>query len=92
MKPDLAAQLRALASRVRANLPRRSDPEQFHVEKDDIAKALLTIANAIEGRSDRSYESYANARRVVVTTQSEVIGGKRVTVQRRRLPFAISSG
>lgn len=32
--------LRELARRVRSNVPARSDPERFHVEKDEIVKEL----------------------------------------------------
>lgn len=47
-------QLLELAQRIRANVPRRNDPEAFHAEKDDIANQLRRIAreasNHLSGR------------------------------------------
>jgi hypothetical protein len=83
---DAAEQLRALALRVRHNLPRRRDPEKFHVEKSDIEKALVTLANKLDGTTERR----SKPRRVVVTTK--VIAGRRVIVQRPRMPFAVFVG
>ncbi len=39
--------LAALARRVRALAPSHRDPEAFHVEKDEIERALRRIAGAI---------------------------------------------
>ena len=46
MTADHSQQLFELAQRVRANVPRRDDPEAFHAEKDDIAAQLRKIARA----------------------------------------------
>lgn len=43
-----AATLSTLANRVSRLSPDRRDPEQWHLEKDDIAKALRRIAREIE--------------------------------------------
>lgn len=94
---DVAAKLRALAARVRNNLPRRNDPERFHIEKDEIARELLSLAVPFEAMSDREQRQAEAVRvtkgqRVQIITGATVINGKRVTVQRRRMPFAISIG
>jgi hypothetical protein len=83
---DAADQLRALALRVRHNLPGRHDPEKFHIEKSEIERTLLRIAAKFDGRNRPS----AKSQRAVVTT--EVIAGRRVIVQRPRMPFAIFIG
>jgi glutaredoxin len=48
---DLAAKLRALAERVRRNVPLRSDPERFHVEKACLCQDLEHLARRLEERS-----------------------------------------
>lgn len=95
-----AEQLRALASRVRRNHPMRNDPERFHIEVSEIAHELADIAEWLvpcrSGRVERANGGQAKVTpirgksRVIVTT--EVIAGRRVTVQHRRLPFAIHVG
>ncbi len=40
----IAERLMDLARRVVQNLPRRDDPERFHLEKDEIACELRRIA------------------------------------------------
>ncbi|HEX4237715.1 MAG TPA: hypothetical protein VHZ64_07230 [Xanthobacteraceae bacterium] len=44
MDADVAEQLRALARRVRHNVPHHRDPERFHVEKSEIEHALGRLA------------------------------------------------
>jgi hypothetical protein len=41
--------LHTLATRVSRLAPDRRDPERWHFEKDDIAKALRRIAREMEG-------------------------------------------
>lgn len=89
MDADVAADLRALAQRVRYNLPHRHNPEQFHIEKSEIERALRTIANRLDGTSERKAAKRA-ARAPVLTT--EIIGGRRIAVQRTRKPFSIFVG
>jgi hypothetical protein len=48
MDADLAAKLRALADRVRRNVPLRHDPEHFHVEKACLCQDLEYLASQIE--------------------------------------------
>jgi hypothetical protein len=48
MDADIAAYLRALAGRVRRNVPLRSDPERFHVEKSCICQDLEHLARDFE--------------------------------------------
>jgi hypothetical protein len=48
---DIAAELRALSERVRRNVPLRSDPEHFHVEKACLCQDLEHLARHIEERS-----------------------------------------
>lgn len=84
MSVDLAAELRALASRVRRNLPDRHDPERFHEELSEIAHCLGALANGL-----RPIGPAPKGRPEVVTT---VVNGRRIAVQRQRLPFAIFVG
>jgi hypothetical protein len=51
MDADLAAKLRALAERVRRNVPLRRDPERFHIEKSCIAQDLEHLANRLDERA-----------------------------------------
>jgi hypothetical protein len=51
---DLAVCLRALAERVRRNVPLRRDPERFHVEKSCIAQDLEHLASICEAKQERS--------------------------------------
>jgi hypothetical protein len=44
----LADKLAALAKRVVVNVPDRRNPEQFHVEKSQIAHELRRIAKEVE--------------------------------------------
>lgn len=97
--PDAADKLRALASRVRRNLPLNSDPERFHVEMSVIARAILDVADELDptarrGRPDQGRDqperpTSAGKGRVVVTTHTLVVAGKSIAVQRRRLPFSV---
>jgi hypothetical protein len=48
MDADIAAYLRALAERVRRNVPLRHDPEYFHVEKACICQDLEHLARDFE--------------------------------------------
>jgi hypothetical protein len=45
--PD-AQTLRALSQAVRRLRPDHRDPESYHVEKDQIAKALIALARKLE--------------------------------------------
>jgi hypothetical protein len=45
------AQLRELAARVRRLSPSHWDPERFHFEKDELARALVRLARRAEGRA-----------------------------------------
>lgn len=44
-EPDL---LRDLADRVRRLSPSHRDPERFHIEKDEVARQLMTLARRRE--------------------------------------------
>ncbi len=88
MDADVADALRALAQRVRQNVPHRRDPERFHVEKSCIAQDLARLAEGIEVGSPPPRRR--TPRRVVVTT--EVIAGRRIIVQKPRMPFSIFVG
>jgi hypothetical protein len=49
MTPDPDAQtLRALSQAVRRLRPDHRDPESYHVQKDEIAKALVALARKLE--------------------------------------------
>jgi hypothetical protein len=48
-RQPLPCQLRELAADVRRLLPHRSDPERFHVDKDDVAHRLVSLAVRLEG-------------------------------------------
>jgi hypothetical protein len=78
--------LRALAKRVCHNVPHRSDPERFHIEKSEIEATLAKLARRFEVEP-RGRQA---PKRPVVTT--EVIAGRRVIVQKPRPPFAIFVG
>jgi hypothetical protein len=71
VKPDVAAQLRALALRVPSNLPRHNHPERFHVEKDDIAKGILALAALIEADAPKA-ALVSQKRRARVTSNTVV--------------------
>jgi hypothetical protein len=73
---------------VRHNLPARLDPERFHIKKSEIERTLVRIAAKLEGQEDR--RAREKPHRTVVTT--EVIAGRKVIVQRPRMPFAIFVG
>jgi predicted deacylase len=77
-----------LGQRVRHNIPHRIDPERFHLEKSEIEKRLGMLAKKLEAGG--SAKAALRARRVVVTT--EIIGGRRITVQKARMPFAVFVG
>jgi uncharacterized protein (DUF2252 family) len=84
---DLAAKLRALAERVRRNVPLRRDPERFHVEKSCICQDLEHLAEQFERPTDPQI-TVSRQRRTIT---SEVIGGRRVTVKHKREPFFTST-
>ena len=48
MDTDVAAELRALADRVRRNVPHRRDPERFHTEKSCVCQDLECLARRFE--------------------------------------------
>jgi hypothetical protein len=83
---DVAEALRALVRRVRHNVPSGHDPERFHVEKSEIERALAKLADRFDVGPRRRQEP----RRPVITT--ELIGGRRIMVQKTRMPFAIFVG
>jgi hypothetical protein len=87
---DVAAQLRALASRVRRlSPPLSSDPERFHEERSEIAFEIVTQADRLGPRSAQEREparaqlEVERARGRQVTT-TRTIKGRRVLVQERR--------
>lgn len=84
---DLAAELRALEERVQRNVPHRRDPERFHVEKSCIAQDLSRLADRFERGGAERPAVRPRAPQVV-----EYIAGRRVVIQTRRMPFAISAG
>jgi hypothetical protein len=45
---DIAAELSAIAERVRRNIPHCRDPERFHTEKSCICQDLETLAEVFE--------------------------------------------
>ena len=98
---DAAAKLRALAKRVRHNVPRSGDPERFHIELSEIARGIGVLADEIgQATYDDTRESPVTAGqgrkptagRVHTTMSTVVVAGRRVAVQRRRMPFAIFVG
>jgi hypothetical protein len=93
---DVAAGLRALADRVRRNIPLNSDPERFHEEKSEIARGLIDIAEGVSPGGRRAsvpvaVEVSEKRRGRVVAHSVVLVNGRRVTVQARRMPFATSS-
>lgn len=46
-----AEALRVLAHRVRRLCPHHRDPERFHMDKDEVARALLRLAREREDRA-----------------------------------------
>ena len=49
MDADVAEALRALAKRVRHNVPTGHNPERFHIEKSEIEGALSRLAKRLDG-------------------------------------------
>jgi hypothetical protein len=88
MSADVAAELRALASRVRRNVPDRHKPERFHEEVSEIAHALHDIA-AKMGVTPGVAKPKPSRRQVVIST---LVNGRRITVQKPRPSFAIFIG
>jgi hypothetical protein len=86
-----AAELRALADRVRRNVPHRRDPERFHVEKSCVCQDLERLARRFEERPPKP-ELRVTRQRLRQEITAQYIGGRRVTVQRTRAPFAIFVG
>jgi hypothetical protein len=82
---DAAEQLRALAERVRRNVPRRRDPERFHMESSEIARGILDIAGTLSFDREPAPRKAASGR---LATEVTIIGGRRIVVQSRK-PFAI---
>lgn len=90
MKSDVAAELRALASRVRRNMPDRHNPERFHEEADDIAHSINAIASSLPAECEEvPVEPSRRRKAVVVVTRTFVVGGKKHREQAPRSPFAI---
>ncbi len=93
---DVADRLRALAERVRRNVPRRRDPERFHMEAHEIARALLDMAGqasdqAITDRVNRSTPTAAPAQKSTLgrtIVGRETVNGRTVLIQRRK-SFAV---
>lgn len=85
---DLAAELRALAKRVRRNLPLSRNPEKFHEEISGISRALEALA----GQAAPAPRDQKPDRPLRQVTASRVINGRRVMVQSHRAAFAIFVG
>lgn len=93
--PDAAEQLRALAGRVRRNVPRSGDPERFHIEASEIARGLIDIA---EGLRPSTHAERTQGRMGDIRDDKTKTGpipciptasGRRVALQQTRKPFAI---
>jgi hypothetical protein len=80
-----ADKLRGLAERVR-RIPLRRDTERFHVEKSCMVQDLEHLAAIYEEK--QALLTISRQRR---TLSTEVISGRRVTVQRSRGPFFTST-
>jgi hypothetical protein len=90
---DVAAKLRAIVERVRRNVPHRRDPERFHVEKSCVCQDLERIAEALDPKPinhTRGLPIVARVRPGRVSITTETIAGRRVIVQRARMPFSIA--
>jgi hypothetical protein len=72
-------------STVARDVPLLRDPERFHVEKSCICQDLERLASMCEEKQEPSVTRH----RTVLTT--EMIGGRRVTVQHKRGPFFTST-
>ena len=97
MSDALAERARALASAIRRLQPHLmwTDPERFFLERSQLASEADAIANQIAPADKRARRvevevKRGGARRAV--TESFVVNGRRVTVQRHRNAFAISVG
>ena len=53
LDPESAGAIDALASRLNKLMPLRVDPEQFHVERNDIVVAMRRLAKAMRGEPSR---------------------------------------
>lgn len=58
---DLTTRILDLARRVRCNLPRHSDPEEFHAEKSEIARGLEDIATELRPTQVKQSDHGASA-------------------------------
>jgi hypothetical protein len=74
MDADVAAELRALALRVRHNVPDRHDPERFHVEKSEIERKLGSIAARYEDNPRRGRERHRDIVRTEIRINGRRIG------------------
>jgi len=92
----LAERAYALADRIRRmSCQLWTDPERFFLDRSELAAEAYAIASRIapdQPRAPRVRVAISGEARGRVEVLSQVINGKRVTVQRRRRPFAISVG
>jgi hypothetical protein len=65
-------------------LPSHRDPEAFHVEKDEIVRELLRAASKLDPKHGVSVSRVAR-----IKSRVTVVDGRNVTVQQRRLDFAV---
>jgi hypothetical protein len=86
---DVGAKLRAIVERMRRNVPHRRDPERFHVEKSCLAQDLERIADELELDAVNHNVSVTRTRPRELSITTELIGGRRIIVQRPRKLFAI---
>jgi hypothetical protein len=66
--------------------PLPSNPHRYHEEKSEIAEDLLKLAASVNGKPRRRRDVPS---RIVI--ESQIVNGRRVQVQKRRL-FAIFVG
>ena len=77
---DIAAELSAIAERVRRNIPHCRDPERFHTEKSCICQDLETLAEVFE-RPPRRTSLEVNRNRLRQTSMTTLhVGGRHVTM------------
>jgi hypothetical protein len=92
---DVASELDVLASRVRRmSPPLARQPERFHEERSDIAKAIAGLARLVcpRGRPASGVAvDVSEIRRGRILTTNQTVNGRRIVVQRRR-PFAVYVG
>ena len=85
MTVDLAEELRALCGRVRRLMPLSSNPEAFHIEKDQVCADLARLARKLDPSRERPQTGR------IETVEQVRVNGRLVTVQHRRASFRIST-